>query len=202
MRKINLILVDDHTLFLQGLKAALEEYDFINIVDTFTNPKKAFLCIKKEELDLVITDISMPEINGIEFIKSIKKTKPDIRVLAISMFAPLHNERNFYNGYLLKDTSISTVIKAIKEIVFNKGTFFYDELSEVENFTFSKTIVTKREREIIQLIAEELTVEEIAEKLFLSKHTVETHKKNIFFKLQIKTNAGLVKKAIKLGYIS
>ncbi|WP_075340546.1 response regulator transcription factor [Tenacibaculum agarivorans] len=202
MHRINVILVDDHELFLQGLAASLGGYDFITIVDTFTKPQLALKCIAKESVDLVITDISMPEINGIEFIRMLKKNSIATKVLAISMFAPLHNERNFYHGYLLKDATIDIVILAIQKIVYKGETYFYDEITDTDSFTFSKSIVTKREKQIIQLIAEELTVDEIAEQLFLSKHTVETHKKNIFFKLQVKTNAGLVKKAIKLGYIN
>lgn len=202
MNKMKLILVDDHKLFLNGLKASLEQYDFVEVCDVFTNAKKAITFLNKTSVDLVITDVSMPEINGIEFIKKIKQQNDSLKVLVISMFKPLHYERNFYNGYLLKDTHIDVVIKAIKSIVFENDFFFFDEISDSETFQFSKTIVTKREKEIIQLIGDELTVEEIAEQLFLSKHTVETHKKNIFFKLQVKTNAGLVKKAIQLGYIS
>ena len=202
MKKIDILIVDDHELFLHGLKASLVTCDFINNVRTFTDVKQAVSFVEKGNVDLVITDMSMPEINGIEFIKKIRKIHPLQKVLAISMFPPLHNERNFYDGYLLKDAKMDLVIKAIQKIVFDDGTFFYDKLKNTPSFTFAKSIVTKREKEIIQLIAQELTVDEIAEQLFLSKYTIETHKKNIFLKLQVKTNAGLVKKAIQLGYVS
>lgn len=202
MQQIKVILVDDHRLFLNGLKASLKNYDFIHVTNTFTNVTHAMSYLKTEEIDLVITDISMPEINGIEFIKKIKEQNASLKILVISMFKPLHYQTHFYDGYLLKDTSITIVIEAIKSIVFQEKSFFYDDISSVNQFSFSKNIVTKREKEIIGLITEELTVDEIASKLFLSKHTVETHKKNIFFKLQVKTNAGLTKIAIKLGYIS
>lgn len=201
MIRINIILVDDHELFLQGLKASLEKHNFINILNTFNNVKQAISFLKKNTIDLVITDISMPEVNGIEFIRRVKKIQPTMKFLAISMFPPLHNEKNFYEGYLLKDANSDTVVKAIKTIVYEDGTFFYDESLHSHTLNFTKTIVTKREKEIIELIGKEFTVDEIAEELFISKHTVETHKKNIFLKLQVKTNAGLVKKAIQLGYI-
>ncbi|TCI84782.1 response regulator transcription factor [Tenacibaculum sp. M341] len=202
MDKINIVLVDDHLLFLNGLKASLTIYSFVEVVATFTNPKEALTFIKKStNVDLIITDISMPDVNGIEFIKQVKKLNLSLKTLVISMFQPLHYEHKFYDGYLLKDTDISIVIEAIKSIVYNETSYFYDDISDASTFAFSKNIVTKREREIIILITEEHTVEEIAAKLFLSRHTVETHKKNIFLKLQVKTNAGLVKKAIQLGYI-
>jgi len=86
--------------------------------------------------------------------------------------------------------------------VLDNTSFFMPKKEQLEKFDFTNKLVTKREKEIIVLIGEELTVDEIAAKLFLSRHTVETHKKNIFLKLQVKTNTGLVKKAIKLGFIS
>jgi len=202
MEQIRLIIVDDHELFLTGLKASLSQFDFIEVDEVFTKAKDALVYLKKHQVNLVISDISMPEINGIEFIKKIKAQEANLKVLAISMFPPAHYEKGFYDGYLIKDSSIETVVEAIKSIVIKKMPFFYDNIAKNEELSFSKTIVTKREREIIDLIGKELTVDEIAEQLFLSKHTVETHKKNIFFKLQVKTNAGLVKKAIQLGYIS
>ena len=202
MQQIKLILVDDHSLFLNGLKASLEKFDFINVVSTFTNATEAISFLNTQEVDLVITDISMPEINGIEFIKKIKEQNLSLKILVISMFKPLHYKSNFYDGYLLKDTNITVVMDDIKSIAYEEKPFFYEDISKANQFSFSKNIVTKREREIIGLITEEFTVDEIANKLFLSKHTVETHKKNIFFKLQVKTNAGLTKKAIQLGYIS
>lgn len=203
MKKIKLLLIDDHQLFIDGLKHSLLSFDFIEVINTFNNAQNALLYLKKESVDLVITDISMPDINGIEFIKKLKQQGSIIKVLAISMFKPLHNEANFYDGYLLKDASIEEVIGAIKSIVLDDTSYFAEGIfNENNRFEFSKSIVSKREKEIINLIAEELTVDEIAEQLFLSKHTVETHKKNIFLKLQVKTNAGLVKKALQLGIIS
>ena len=201
MKQIKVILVDDHQLFLEGLKATLTQDNSIAVIQTFTKAEKALTFLKREAVDLVITDISMPEINGIEFIKKLRKAGVDTKVLAISMFKPIHYEKNFYDGYLLKETDSNIVIEAIKSIVLDNKPFFLYEKEKVESFDFTNNIVTKREKQIILLIAEEFTVDDIAEKLFLSRHTVETHKKNIFFKLQVKTNTGLIKKAIKLGFI-
>lgn len=202
MKNIKVILVDDHQLFLEGLKATLNNDIIIDVVNTFNKAENALTFLKQESVDLVITDISMPEINGIEFIKKLKKFDTHIKILAISMFKPLHYETNFYDGYLLKETDSAIVIKAIKSIVLDQKSFFLHEKEKIDTFDFNHKIVTKREREIITLIAEELTVDKIAAQLFLSRHTVETHKKNIFLKLQVKTNTGLVKKALKLGFIS
>jgi len=199
---IKVILIDDHQLFLEGLKAMLNNEATIEVSQTFTKAKKALEYLKRNTVDLIITDISMPEINGVEFIKKLKQFDEITKVLAISMFKPIHYEKNFYDGYLLKETESIIVIKAIKSIVVDNIPFFLHEKENIGAFDFKSTIVTKREREIITLIAEELTVDEIAERLFLSRYTVETHKKNIFFKLQVKTNTGLIKKALQLGYIA
>ncbi|CAL2090758.1 Response regulator transcription factor [Tenacibaculum sp. 190524A02b] len=202
MEKITIVLVDDHTLFLEGLKAALKPYNFIEIVATFNTANKALNFLKKETIDLVITDISMPELNGIEFIKKLKKQNSTIKVIAISMFKPVHFEENFYDGYLLKDAEIKTLVNAIKSVVYEDTSYFSPSISSSNELAFSSKIVTKREKEVINLIAQEFTVDEIAEALFLSRHTVETHKKNIFLKLQVKSNAGLIQKAIQLGVLN
>ncbi len=198
---IRLILVDDHEIFTSGLKASLEKYGDIQVCNTFTNPQEALSFLRKENVDLVITDIAMPEINGIEFIKKIRTSDISVKILAISMFKPPHYEKNFYDGYLLKDTAVTKVVEAIESIVYKNTSFFYDDIDQLDQLDFAKSIVTKREKEIIRFIAAEYTVDEIAEKLFLSRYTIETHKKNIFIKLQVKTNAGLVSKALQLGYL-
>ncbi|MEW7279421.1 response regulator transcription factor [Aquimarina sp. 2201CG1-2-11] len=199
MEKIKIILVDDHVMFLEGLKSSLEKYPFIEVLRIFDTVKEALQFLKINTVDLVITDMSMPDMNGIEFIKAVKQDYKGLKVLAISTFSPLHYEPNFYDGYLLKDTDIDTVIEAIKTIMYQGKTYFYREMSIANELNFSTNVLTKREKQITALIAQEYTVDEIAKTLFVSRHTVETHKKNIFLKLQVKSNAGLIKKAIQLG---
>lgn len=202
MNNISVLLIDDHQLFLEGLSTSLNKLNFIEVKNTFSNGNSALKYLQKHPVDLVITDISMPDMNGIELIKKLKKLQPTAKTLVISMFKPLHNETGFYDGYLLKDASLDEVTKAIKTIVWDEKSYFFDQDFKAAQFEFKNNIVTKREKEIIRLITEEKTVDEIAALLFLSKHTVETHKKNIYNKLQIKTSAGLVKLAIKLGIIT
>ncbi len=199
MGKIKIILVDDHVMFLEGLKISLEKYSFIEVTRTFDTVKKALQFLKTEAVDLIITDMSMPDMNGIEFIKKIKQDYKGLKVMAISTFSPVHFESDFYDGYLLKDTDIATVIEAIKTIIYQNDTYFYRKMDTTNTLTFSANVLTKREKQITALIAQEYTVDEIANTLFISRHTIETHKKNIFLKLQVKTNAGLIKKAIQLG---
>ncbi|WP_243471355.1 response regulator transcription factor [Winogradskyella sp. MH6] len=203
MHKIRLVIVDDHKMFLDGIKTILSKENEFEIVATFNNPKDAIPFLKtNHEIDLLITDISMPEINGLEFIKIITEEASSLKILVISMFEQIQAFKGI-NGYLLKESGFEELKKAIKTIVINGKDYFYSnhENDKKENLEFKKSILTRREKEIIVLIAKQNSVDEIAEELFLSRHTVETHKKNIFQKLQVNNAAGLIKKAVYLGYI-
>ena len=150
--------------------------------------------------DILISDISMPEMNGVEFIKIIKATYPNVKILVLSMFESMETIADI-DGYLLKETSKEELVKAIHAIVLKNEKYLKVPGNTLDAFAFKRTILSHREKEIIRLIAEEYTSEEIADKLFLSRGTIETHRKNIFFKLQVKNIAGLIKKAIYLGIV-
>lgn len=198
--KIRIVIVDDHQMFLDGMVSALSNDDSFEILFVENNAKTVLNKIDKNVPDIVITDISMPEMNGIEFIKLLKQKIPTMKILVVSMFQDLKSYEDI-DGYLLKSTHIEELIRAIKEIVLENKKHFLINDDNVESFNFKKTILSIREKEIIKLIAKEYTTDEIAQKLFLSKSTVETHRKNIFYKLQVKNIAGLVKKAIYLGVV-
>lgn len=201
MAKINIIVVDDHKMFLEGLKDALSKKDNLQIVGTYTNGNEMLNVLKNEIIDLLITDISMPKINGVELIKNAKEIQPSLKILVVSMFKQIQS-LNSINGYLLKETSYDELITAIESIVLNNTSYFYKDFQRKHNFLeFNKTILTTREKQIIKLIANEYSVNEIAKTPLLSPHTIETHKKNIFHKLQVTNTAGLMKKAFYLGYI-
>ena len=202
MHTIRLALVDDHKLFLEGMVAVLSKEVDIEVVDFFNTAKEALSKLDFEDIDLLITDISMPEMNGLEFVNHVKKKNINLKILVISMFQQIQPFKGI-DGYLLKETSFENLIDAIKQIVLHNKTCFYSnyEKPQTDPLDFNKTIITTREKEIIQLISEEYSTTDIAEKLFLSKHTIETHKKNIFLKLQVHNAAGLIKKAAYLGYL-
>ena len=200
MEKIKIVIVDDHQMFLDGMVSVLSSQENFEILFVENTAKKALEKIKKKCPNIVITDISMPEMNGIEFIKLIKSDFPEIKILVLSMFENLQTFEDI-DGYLLKETDKEELIATINGIVLDDKKYFDVKQNEVNSFEFNKNILSQREKEIIQLIAKEFTTEEIAEKLFISKGTVETHRKNIFFKLQVKNIAGLIKKAIYLGVV-
>jgi DNA-binding NarL/FixJ family response regulator len=202
MRTIRIVIVDDHQLFLDGLSFALSKMEEMEILSVFNNPVDAIKYLKNHEVDLLISDISMPQMNGIEFIKKAKQLIPHVKTLVVSMFPSIHEIPDI-NGYLLKESSHEELQKAIKQIMLEGENYYYSDYNKEvkETLEFKNSIITGREKEIIQLIAREKTVGEIAEQLFLSPHTIETHKKNIFLKLQVNNMAGLIKKALYLGYI-
>ena len=142
----------------------------------------------------------MPEMNGLEFIKIVKKQFPEIKILVLSMFKNMQSFKDI-DGFLLKETDKEELIKVINGIVLHDKKYFAGVDNNENTIDFKKTIVSNREKEIIQLIAQEYTTDEIAEKLIISKHTIEAHRKNIFFKLQVKNIAGLINKAMYLGII-
>ena len=202
MNKIKIAIVDDHKMFTDGLRSVFMESNIYEILFVANNAQEALIALSKNDLpDLIISDISMPEMNGFEFIKIVKETYSEIKVLVISMFDTFYSNDQI-DGYLLKDASTETIFEAIQSIVINNKKYFSPEVKIVTiNSEYQKNILTNREKEIIQLIAQEYTSDEISEKLFLSKLTVETHRKNILIKLQVKNVAGLIKKAIIMGIV-
>lgn len=197
---ITIGLVDDHQMFLDGMVSVFSTQSSFSILFVENNAKSALEKIKHCKPDIIVSDISMPDINGIEFIKLVKENYPDIKVLVLSMFDNLQTTENM-DGYLLKETDKEELIKAINTIVLENGKYFKTTKNETDTFEFKHSILSPREKEIIQLIAQEYTTDEIAEKLYISKGTIETHRKNIFFKLQVKNIAGLIKKSIYLGIV-
>ncbi|WP_041301488.1 response regulator transcription factor [Lacinutrix sp. 5H-3-7-4] len=210
----NLIIADDHKMFLDGLLSILKTESNYNIIYTAKHGghvKKYISINKNEKIDLVITDVTMPEVDGIALNKWIKKTANHIKTLVVSM----HNTpgiiddliENDVDGYLQKNAKKEEFLKAIETILGGEK-YFSQEIKDIylknkfEKKKDKDIKLTKREVEVISLIAEEFTTQEIADKLFLSKHTIESYRKNLITKLNVRNLAGLTKYAIKKGYVS
>ena len=197
---ITIGIVDDHKMFLDGLISVLSyERDF-EIAFAENTARDALVKIKENQPDIIITDISMPQMNGLEFIKILNKDFPAVKILVVSMFDNMQSIKDI-DGFLLKETDKQQLIDAISGIVLRNERHFNGISTDHSSLEFSKSILSKREKEIIRLIAKEFTTDEIAFKLNISKNTIETHRKNIFFKLQVKNIAGLIYKAVYLGVI-
>ncbi|GAX60327.1 TRAP-type C4-dicarboxylate transporter, periplasmic solute-binding protein [Candidatus Scalindua japonica] len=216
MSKIRVLLADDHTIVRQGLIALLDSHEDIEIVGEAENGRQAFEKTKQMIPDIVVLDITMPNLNGIEATRKIKKLNPEIKVIVLTMH---DNEEYVYqllqagaSGYLLKESAVSDLVSAINAV--KKGDIFlspkiskvvvkdYIKHTERESKAFdSLNMLTSREREVLQLIAEGYTNKEVARLLKLSIKTVDIHRAHIKEKLQIRDTAGLVKYSIRHGLI-
>jgi DNA-binding NarL/FixJ family response regulator len=212
MKKVKILIVDDHPMIRQGIKSLLDDEDRFDVADEAGNGNEALQKLGKNHFDLVIMDIKMPEMNGIEATEEIVKNYPDVKVLAISMY----DEQRYIVkmlqagalGYVLKNTGKQELMTAINTVMDGES-YFSQEVSSImmSQFMSKKTVnneparedivLTKRETEIIRLIAEELTNTEIADRLGISPRTVDTHRRNLLQKLDVKNTAGLVKYAIQ-----
>ncbi len=188
-------LIDDHQLILDGMKKLLESVENYEIVFVLNSAREALQYLSENIIDLVVTDVAMPNMNGAEFIKKIRQKNQDIKILVLSMYKTDLIDESEINGYILKESSSETILKKVDEVLHRD--------SRMSNFNVVDTqnSLSKREQEIVIELGNGLSSEQIAEKLFLSYYTVETHKKNIFLKLNVKTVAELIKKAMFLGII-
>jgi two-component system, NarL family, nitrate/nitrite response regulator NarL len=199
---IRLIIADDHTLFINGLQLLLKDEPWIEIMDIATDGKELLHLLNKQKPDIVLLDINMPELNGLEAARHIKQTYPAIRLIMLSTYNEDHivEKAKQYgaNGYLLKNSSKEELLQTIKLVMNNQTSFPYRAPKEANLFdkedNFLKQFnLTKRETGIIQLLKEGYSNQQMADKLFLSVFTVETHRKNIMQKLGLKSPASLMK---------
>ena len=205
MRKIKIAIVDDHQIVIDGIKSLLEGHDGFSIVACSTSAKEILVFLQQQPVDILLTDIMMPEMNGQQLAKKVKELYPHIKILALSMSGQGEVVNEMINdadiaGYVLKNIGKEELTGAITKIA-NGGIYFSDQvLDELEKFSNVKkenqeTHLTQREIQIIGLIEKELSNKEIADRLFISERTVETHRKNIFRKTKTNSVIGLVKYA-------
>lgn len=216
MAPIRLLIVDDHKMMIDGIKALLRDAEDMTVIGDAANGAEVISRLENTPVDLVLMDITMPVMNGIDATAHITKLYPHIRVIALTM----HSERTFISrilkagaaGYVLKNTGKQELLLAIRKVAGGE-TYFSSEVASVmmeqymphalsRSRSAPGTLVhelTKREVEILKLIAQEMTNNEIAERLFISMYTVETHRKNLIRKTGVKNTVGLVKYAMQQG---
>ncbi|WP_299123396.1 response regulator transcription factor [uncultured Winogradskyella sp.] len=209
----SIIIADDHAMFLDGLTSILSKEKTIHISLTAKTGAQVLKYLRintEEKIDLVITDINMPEMNGVELNTAIKSEFPQIKTLVVSMLEDAKKikaltEANV-NGYISKNAEKTELLKAIKSIL-NGENYFSPRIKQVlMEAMFSKKSkpeisLSKREIEVLKLIAQEFTTQEIADKLFLSKHTIESYRKNLISKLGVRNLAGLTRYAVEKGML-
>jgi len=217
MKKITIIIADDHEMILKGIRAMLQSYPNIEIIGEFIRGKEAVSKSLQLIPDIVFMDIAMPDISGIDACREIVQENPDIKVIALS-----HHEDGEYvyrmlkagcSGYMLKNSSKEEFFTAIQHVMEGEK-YFSQRISEIMisdlinrketegDSNASHIHITIREREIIRMIADELTNPEISEILHISQRTVETHRRNIMQKLKVKSVVSLLKYAMSHNIIS
>lgn len=203
---IRLIITDDHPVIRDGIKTILANNNEIELVACAGDGGELLDILEETETDVILMDINMPGMNGIEATKAVKKKYPGIKVLSFSQY----DEKRFVkqllkngaNGYLLKNSAASELVSAIK-MVHTGGMYLSQELPNIfgektkirSNYLFPE--LSKRELDVLKEICKEKNTNEIAESLFISHNTVETHRSNLLLKVGVKNTAGLVKWAIE-----
>ena len=210
------IIIDDHKLFTDGLSSILESIG-LRVMSTFQNGKEAVLYLQNNEIDIVFTDINMPEIDGLKLCKRLKRDEVEAKIIILSMYEDPNIIKEAFDcgasAYLSKNTEKEEIIKAIEKSLNNqkyvnkrllkKKEREEEEEEEEEEDTFTlKYKLTLREREILQLLLDEENNRQIGKTLNISIRTVETHRRNIMLKLDVKNNIGLIKKALSYQLFS
>ncbi len=212
---MKILLADNHKLFVDGLRSMLAKQPGTEVVGEANNGRMAVRLAQELSPDLVIMDIGMPELNGMEATRQIRLELPRTRVLAVSM----HADRQYVagmlsagaSGYVVKDSAFTELAQAIK-VVMNGGRYLSPEVIDVVVDDYVQRLapapgsavakLSEREREVLQLIAEGHATADIATRLHVSRKTVETHRKNIMIKLEIHSIAQLTKFAVREGVTS
>ena len=201
--KIRVLLVDDHSLVLDGLKARLQRSEQIEVIAQASDGREALEAVERHKPDVVLMDINMPSLNGIEAAEILSEGQTEIALLILSV----HDDREYIldaaragaKGYLLKSATAEEMINAI-HAVYRGGTFYSPEIAQILLQQPSSTAtLTNREQTIVSLLAEGKSSKEMARELDISVRTVDVHRRNIRQKLEITSTADLVRYAIEFG---
>ncbi len=207
-RPIRVLIVDDHTILRQGLRRLLESQDDIEVVGEARDGREAVEAAKEKRPHIVLMDLWMPQVNGLDATRRLLRAVPDTKVIVLSMYLDgesVHQSLEAgVSGYLMKDASASDLLDAIREVASGKTSFAPQiPAATIERYRVEReeagrksAELTRREREVLKLLAEGHTVREVAEMLRLSQKTVDTHKTNLMKKLGIHNRVALVKYAI------
>ena len=211
MKKISVYIIDDHSLFREGLKMLLSNLDYIDTIFEAENGQQFIDGLAKNHVDIAMLDIEMPVVNGIQAAQLAKEISPGIKIIALSMYS----DENYYLsmieagacGFLLKNSNFQEVEKAIVDVFNDKSYISIEILNNIlrqplkTSVNASNDDLSEREKEILLFICKGLTNNEIADRLNLSKRTVDKHRENLLLKTQSKNTANLVIYAIKNGYL-
>jgi len=201
---ISIFIIDDHPVVVTGLTALLKNFNEVKVAGSACNGIEAIQFLKSNTIDLVLLDINLPDISGIDLCKKINKEFQGIKILGISTFG----ERSYISrmiengasGYLMKNASEAEIWEAIQTVM--AGKLYLSISMEKSNNTYAEIpAITKREKEILSLISEGFTNHQIAGKLFISPLTVDSHRKNLLMKLNVNNTASLIRLAVSMNLV-
>lgn len=200
---MKLLLVDDHAIVSDGLQALLSAVDGLEIVNKLTSGDFALAYLKQHDVDLLITDYSMPDMDGVTLVKRAKQIKPELKIIVLSMHDEVVMIREMLaagvDGYVLKKYAQQELVNAIEMVSYGRQYWSAEVnkalLSSLLPQEMPENQITDRELEVLRLLAQELTSKQIADKLFISERTVETHRKNLMRKTGANNGIGLIRYA-------
>ncbi|MCE6988271.1 response regulator transcription factor [Dyadobacter sp. CY323] len=203
---VKILIVDDHPMVLEGLKSLLADAEGIEVVGTACNAIDAIAFLKNNPVDIAFLDINLPDISGIDLCKKVKEQFPEVKTLALSTFSERayvsRMIQNGASGYLIKSSGKEDILEAIQQVQAG-GYFMNVNFDQVAAPAAQRAVpfLTRREKEVLLLIAEGLTNPQIAEQLFVSVTTVNSHRQNLLMKFEVSNTASLIKLAAGLGLI-
>ena len=205
MSTIKVFIVDDHYMVIEGIRSLLQNEKGIEWTGHAMNAESCMAFLRHQQPDVILMDISLPDKSGIDLCREVKEKYPSVFIIGLSTFNQLSFIRKMMDsgasGYVLKNATQEELMTAIEAVIRGK-TFLSDEVSHtLQRNKDTGIVLTRREKEVLELIAEGLTNNEVAEKLFISPATVDTHRKNLLAKLEARNTASLVKIAMQLQLI-
>lgn len=203
--KTGIFVVDDHYMVIEGIRSLLQNEKTLDWMGHATNAESCLSFLKLHEPDVILMDVNLPDKSGIDLCKEVKQLYPAIAILGLSTFnqqAVIKNMiDNGASGYVLKNATKEELLEAINSALKGKVYYSFEVLNSLRKPEPNQLLITRREKEVLLLIAEGLTNAAIAEKLFISIPTVNTHRKSLLEKFDVKNTAMLIGKATKLALI-
>lgn len=203
--KVGIFVVDDHYMVIEGIHSLLQHEKTLDWMGHATNAESCHSFLKLHQPEVILMDVNLPDKSGIDLCKEVKQLYPLISVLGLSTFNQQAIIRNMMDngasGYVLKNATKEELMEAINTVLKGKVYYSQEAFSSLRKPEPHQLLITRREKEVLLLIAEGLTNAEIAEKLFISVPTVNTHRKSLLEKFDVKNTAMLIGKATKLELI-
>jgi DNA-binding NarL/FixJ family response regulator len=203
--KAGIFVVDDHYMVIEGIRSLLQNEKTLDWMGHATNAESCLSFLRLHEPDVILMDVNLPDKSGIDLCKEVKQLYPSVAVLGLSTFNQQAIIRNMMDngasGYVLKNAAKEELLEAINTVIKGKVYYSFEAISSLRKAEPHQLLITRREKEVLLLIAEGLTNAEISEKLFISIPTVNTHRKSLLEKFEVKNTAMLIGKATKLGLI-